>query len=57
MVFWRAAGLNYVQFSNIAAKCVRNALKKDLQTEANKRALVNIKFQKWEGGKGVGAKE
>jgi hypothetical protein len=31
MSFWRAAGLNYVQYSNIAARCVRAALKKDLQ--------------------------
>ena len=31
MSFWRAAGLNYVQYSNIAARAVRAALKKDLQ--------------------------
>ena len=31
MSFWRAAGLNYVQYSNIAARCVRAALRKELQ--------------------------
>nr|ALS04912.1 mitochondrial ATP synthase subunit epsilon [Pseudodiaptomus poplesia] len=57
MTFWRAAGLNYLQYSKVAATCVRNALKKELQTEADKRALMNIKFQKFEKGKGVGPKE
>ena len=27
MTFWRAAGLTYVNYSSIAARCVRNALK------------------------------
>jgi len=45
---------SYVQYSNIAARCVRNALKKDLAADAEKRALVNIKFQKFEAGKPVG---
>jgi hypothetical protein len=35
MSFWRAAGLNYVQYSNIAARAVRAALKKDLQVKKN----------------------
>ena len=34
MSFWRAAGLNYVQYSNVAARCVRAALKKDLQVNS-----------------------
>ena len=50
MSFWRSAGLNYVRYSNIAAQCVRNALKADLKTEAAKREITSIKFQKWEGG-------
>jgi F-type H+-transporting ATPase subunit epsilon len=57
MTFWRLAGLNYVQYSNIAASCVRQALRKELQVDAAKRGLVNIKFQKFEKGKGVGPKE
>ena len=43
-----------MQYSNIAARVVRGALKKDLAVDAEKRALVNIKFQKWENGKAVG---
>jgi len=57
MSAWRAAGLNYIQFSNIAARCVRAALKKDLAADAEKRAMVNIKFQRWEGGKAQGVKQ
>ncbi len=43
-----------MQYSNVAARVVRGALKKDLAAEAEKRALINIKFQKWEAGKAVG---
>ncbi len=45
---------SYVQYSNVAARVVRGALKKDLAVDAEKRALINIKFQKWEAGKAVG---
>ena len=51
MNFWRAAGLNYVQYSNIAACLVRKSLKPQLQADALKRDVVNIKFTKWEAGK------
>ena len=27
MTFWRAAGLTYINYSSIAARCVRSALK------------------------------
>jgi len=56
MTFWRAAGLNYVNYSNIAAKVVRKALKPELQADAAKRELVSVKFVKWENGKPVGKK-
>ena len=56
MSFWRVAGLNYVQYSAIAAKTVRAALKTDLKESAAKRAISSIKFQKWEGGKALGKK-
>ena len=45
---------SYVQYSNIAAKIVRKSLKPQLQTEAEKRGVVSIKFTKWEGGKPTG---
>ena len=35
--FWRVAGLNYVQYSNIAAKTVRQALKGEAKDAAAKR--------------------
>jgi len=55
--FWRAAGLNYVQYSTVAARAVRAALKsKDAQEAASKRAITSIKFQNWVGGKPVGVK-
>jgi len=57
MTFWRAAGLTYVNYSNIAATAVRAALRKELQPAAEKRAITSIKFQKFENGKGVGPKE
>ena len=45
---------SYVNYSNIAAKVVRKALKPELQADAAKRELVSIKFVKWENGKPVG---
>jgi len=57
MTFWRAAGLNYVRYSNIAAQCVRKALKQELKEDAAKREISTIKFQKWEAGKAVGTKQ
>uniref|UniRef100_T1KZ53 ATP synthase subunit epsilon, mitochondrial n=1 Tax=Tetranychus urticae TaxID=32264 RepID=T1KZ53_TETUR len=31
MTFWREAGLNYIQYSRIAARIVRQSLKKDVK--------------------------
>merc|ERR1712080_714189 len=52
--FWRAAGLNYVHYSAIAARTARAALKPKLQESAAKREIKTIKFQTWENGKPVG---
>merc|ERR1712126_16822 len=46
--FWRAAGLNYIQYSNVAAKVVRRCLKPDLKADSAKREVTSIKFAKWE---------
>ena len=54
--FWRAAGLTYINYSSIAAKVTRQALKPALVDAAKKRGTTSIKFQRWEGGKPVGAK-
>ncbi|XP_055524912.1 protein stunted isoform X2 [Wyeomyia smithii] len=51
MSAWRAAGLNYINYSNIAAKLVRQALKPDLRAQATRRDDSHIKFTKWVNGK------
>jgi len=54
MTFWRAAGLNYIQYSTIAARVVRTALKAEFRTEAAKREECLIRFTSWKDGKPVG---
>ncbi|XP_071556897.1 protein stunted isoform X1 [Temnothorax nylanderi] len=53
MSAWRQAGLNYINYSQIAARLVRQALKADLRTEAVKRDEVNVKFTQWKDGKPI----
>lgn len=58
MSAWRAAGITYIQYSNIAAKAVRACLTDKTAVEAAaKRAITNIKFQRWEAGKPIGVKQ
>uniref|UniRef100_A0A182WIJ2 ATP synthase F1 subunit epsilon n=1 Tax=Anopheles minimus TaxID=112268 RepID=A0A182WIJ2_9DIPT len=51
MVAWRAAGLNYVNYSNIAARLLRKALKPPLRAQAARREDSHIKLTKWQNGK------
>ncbi|XP_076654953.1 protein stunted isoform X2 [Halictus rubicundus] len=51
MSAWRQAGLNYINYSQIAAKLVRQALKADVRAEAMKRDDVNVRFTQWKDGK------
>ncbi|XP_055586184.1 protein stunted-like [Uranotaenia lowii] len=51
MTAWRAAGLNYINYSNIAARLLRQALKSDLRAAAARRNESHIKFTKWTNGK------
>ncbi|XP_076226870.1 protein stunted isoform X1 [Nomia melanderi] len=51
MAAWRQAGLNYINYSQIAARLVRQALKAEARTEAVKRDEVNVKFTQWTDGK------
>ncbi|KAH1008772.1 hypothetical protein HUJ05_009300 [Dendroctonus ponderosae] len=53
MSAWRQAGLNYINYSNIAAKVVRQALKTELRADAAKRNDSHVKITKWEGGKAI----
>ncbi|ODN04680.1 ATP synthase subunit epsilon, mitochondrial [Orchesella cincta] len=55
MTFWRVAGLNYIQYSTIAARVVRKALKPEFRVEAAKRSESGIKFTQWKDGKPVTA--
>ncbi|RZC33383.1 ATP-synt Eps domain containing protein [Asbolus verrucosus] len=51
MSAWRAAGLNYINYSNIAARLLRQALKPEFRAEAAKRDVSAIKINKWVDGK------
>ncbi|XP_023014892.1 ATP synthase subunit epsilon stunted isoform X1 [Leptinotarsa decemlineata] len=53
MSAWRQAGLNYINYSNIAAKLLRQALKPELRADAMKRADTHLKVTKWENGKPI----
>ncbi|XP_033222934.1 protein stunted-like isoform X2 [Belonocnema kinseyi] len=53
MSAWRQAGLNYINYSQIAARLLRQALKTDLRVEAAKRDEANVKFTQWKDGKPV----
>ncbi|XP_058056001.1 protein stunted-like [Anopheles bellator] len=51
MANWRAAGLNYINYSNITAQLLRRALKPEYRTEALRRNESSIKITKWKDGK------
>lgn len=51
MFYWRQAGLNYVQFSNIAAKVVRRSLQDAAKKDAIKREEAVARINKWQDGK------
>eukprot|EP00051_Salpingoeca_urceolata_P026750 m.478482 g.478482 ORF g.478482 m.478482 type:complete len:70 (+) comp21151_c0_seq1:249-458(+) len=53
MSSWRAAGLTYVQFSAIAAKHVRNALRADFTKAATKRAEATLTVRSWEAAEPI----
>ncbi|XP_051162511.1 protein stunted-like isoform X2 [Leptopilina boulardi] len=53
MSVWRQAGLNYINYSQIAARLLRQALKTDMRAEAAKRDEANVKFTQWKDGKPI----
>ncbi|KAJ8916927.1 hypothetical protein NQ315_013399 [Exocentrus adspersus] len=53
MSAWRQAGLNYINYSNIAAKLLRQALKPEPKAEALKRGDAHIRITKWADGKPI----
>ncbi|XP_063925842.1 protein stunted isoform X2 [Zophobas morio] len=57
MSAWRAAGLNYINYSNIAARLLRQALKPEVRAEAAKRNETHIRITKWVDGKPINARD
>ncbi|KAK2152520.1 hypothetical protein LSH36_326g04195 [Paralvinella palmiformis] len=51
MPYWRQAGLNYIKYSQICARIVRQALKGDAKLDGEKRSLGIIKPTLWKDGK------
>ncbi|VDL71298.1 unnamed protein product [Nippostrongylus brasiliensis] len=56
MVLWRAVGINYVRYSQIAAEVTKKCSKvaKDVQQQQRARpAGATLKITTWENGKAV----
>ncbi|XP_047506943.1 protein stunted-like isoform X1 [Pieris napi] len=51
MSAWRQAGLNYINYSNIAANILRRSLKPQLKTEAIRRDESHVRITPWANGK------
>ena len=51
-MLWRAAGLTYVRYSEIAAALTRKCLK-DAAKDVAKRGQATLKVTRWEAGKPV----
>ncbi|KNC86786.1 hypothetical protein SARC_01079 [Sphaeroforma arctica JP610] len=53
MSSWRSAGISYVGYSAVAARCVRRCLKPNDKVDAVNAAkdLMKIRAYKWENGK------
>ncbi|KAG6446364.1 protein stunted isoform X1 [Manduca sexta] len=51
MSAWRQVGLNYINYSNIAAKVLRRSLKPELRAEAMKRDESHVRITPWADGR------
>ncbi|XP_017088209.1 protein stunted isoform X2 [Drosophila bipectinata] len=51
MTAWRAAGITYIQYSNVAARVLREALRTELRADAAKRNESHVKFTPWANGR------
>ena len=49
--FWRAAGLTYTQYSQVAARAVRQSLKEPARSKLSRRDDFDILKTTWESGK------
>ncbi|KAK6009206.1 hypothetical protein OSTOST_25892 [Ostertagia ostertagi] len=60
MVMWRAAGITYVRYSQIAAQVTRKCSKKKVEVLGRGRKYTGeptLKIAVWENGKPVGNNE
>ncbi|XP_068630536.1 protein stunted isoform X2 [Battus philenor] len=57
MSAWRQVGLNYINYSNIAAKILRRSLKPEFRTEAMKRDESHVRITPWADGRPAHEKE
>uniref|UniRef100_A0A1W7RAZ0 ATP synthase subunit epsilon, mitochondrial n=1 Tax=Hadrurus spadix TaxID=141984 RepID=A0A1W7RAZ0_9SCOR len=53
MTYWRQAGLTYLQFSSIAARLVRRAVKAEFRFDIQGREESLMKKTLWKDGKAV----
>ncbi|XP_026328858.1 protein stunted-like isoform X1 [Hyposmocoma kahamanoa] len=51
MSAWRQAGLNYINYSSIAAKVLRKALKPEFRADALKRDVSHVRITPWANGR------
>jgi hypothetical protein len=49
--YWRRSGLTYLKYANVAAECVRNALKEPARATAKIRETVYFRQTQWKDGK------
>lgn len=54
---WRAAGLNYVRYSNIAARTLRKCLQADKRVEAEKNSGETGQVIRWKDGQPIESKK
>ncbi|EPB74896.1 hypothetical protein ANCCEY_06012 [Ancylostoma ceylanicum] len=50
MVLWRAAGINYVRYSQIAAQLTKKCSKAGKVVERGRRPGATLKIATWENG-------
>ncbi|RDD47039.1 ATP synthase subunit epsilon, mitochondrial [Trichoplax sp. H2] len=51
---WRAAGLNYIRYSNACAQALRRSLKKEFRQQALKTEETTLKVAAWREGQSLG---
>ncbi|XP_011550861.2 protein stunted isoform X2 [Plutella xylostella] len=56
MSAWRQAGLNYINYSSVAAQILRRSLKPEFRADALKRDASHVRITPWADGKPADAK-